>query len=68
MISGTTSKTSKLSGNITPIKPLTGMLSENESLVGQMSVSVIDIEYYETSNPQGGTTVYIGKVVEKNGL
>lgn len=68
MISGTTSETSKLSGGITVTGPITGELSENKGLTGKLSVSVMDVPYYETSNPQGGTTVYIGKVVANNGL
>lgn len=51
-----------------PMTPLQGTISTEGSLTGTVSVSVRDVPYYETDNPYGGTTVYIGKEVVNNGI
>lgn len=56
-----------LIGTSSDIKNLTGTISADGSLRGELSVSVIDVPYYETSNEYGGTTVYIGKEVVDRG-
>ena len=63
MISGVTSEVQNLSGTITAQKTLEGLISTEESLIGKVSVSVRDVPYYETSNPSGGTTIFIGKEI-----
>lgn len=68
MISGVTSEIKNLSGKITAERTLNGSISGDGSLIGKVSVSVRDVPYYETSNPSGGTTVYIGKEVVNNGI
>ena len=68
MISGTTSEPKNLFGVITAEKTLSGSISGKSSLVGTVSVSVLDVPHYETSNATGGTTVYIGKEIVNNGI
>ncbi len=68
MISGMKSISETLTGSLTAIEPLRGDISKNGGLFGELSVSIQEVPYYETSNEQGGITVYIGKVVTDNGL
>lgn len=63
MISGVTSETQNLSGTIIAQKTLTGLISPESSLTGKVSVSVRDVPYFETTNPFGGTTIFIAKEV-----
>lgn len=68
MISGVTSEIKNLTGKIIAEKALNGSISGEGSLIGKVSVSVRDVPYYETTNPSGGTTVYIGKEITNNGI
>lgn len=68
MISGVTSEIKNLTGKITAEKALNGSISGEGSLIGKVSVSVRDVPYYETANPSGGTTVYIGNEITNNGI
>lgn len=68
MISGIASEIKNLSGKITEERTLNGSISGEGSLIGKVSVSVRDVPYYETTNPYGGTTVYIGKEITNNGI
>lgn len=68
MISGVTSGIKNLSGKITAEETLKASISGSESLIGNISVSVRDVPYYETDNSSGGITVYIGKEIVNNGI
>lgn len=46
---------------------MTGNISVPSRLFGTISVSVIGVPYYEVSNIEGGTTVYIGNEVINHG-
>lgn len=67
MISGKTSDVQNLLGELNVEPSMSGTISGESTLTGKVSVSVRDIPYYETANLSGGTTVYIGKEIAKNG-
>lgn len=48
-------------------KPLIATLKPRPQLEGRMIVSTKEVPFFETSNPSGGSTVYIAREVLDNG-
>lgn len=50
------------------VEGLNGTVTGESDLSGNLSISTVDVPYYEVSNNKGGVTVYIGGEVPTNGL